>query len=53
MCPHKIGQMSHVIFSYIINNLDKFCFFDDLCVCFVVSLKWTQSFKITVALVDL
>lgn len=23
--------MSHVIFSYIINNLDKHYFFDDLC----------------------
>lgn len=24
--------MSYVIFSYVINNLDKYYFFDDLCV---------------------
>lgn len=47
-----MGQMSHVILSYIINNLDKFHFFDDLCDCFVIRLKCTE-FQIPVTLLDL
>lgn len=35
--------MSHVIFSYIINNLDKYYFFDDLCVCFYTYLDGTHQ----------
>lgn len=31
-CVYKIGEMSHVIFSYIIDNLEKYYYFDDLCV---------------------
>lgn len=34
--------MSHVIFSYIINNLDKYYYFDDLCFWFLY-FRWDMS----------
>lgn len=41
-CPHKRGQMSNVIVSCMINNLDKFHFSDDFCDCFVIRSKCTE-----------
>ena len=50
LCLHKIGQMSHVIFSYVINNLDKYYYFDDLCFWFLY-FRWdTSDFRVDLKL---